>query len=112
MSDSSPFSSGMSGSDTLSSAGLDSNSFGGSSDSFYSPSLSARNSTAMIARNKTKSEPKMSVEPKKPAEPVVTRSDKMSNVTNNIGSEIAKISEGLKETMEAFKKSADKRLNN
>ena len=34
----------------------------------------------------------------------------MDNLTNNIGSEIAKISEGLKETMEAFKKSTDARL--
>ena len=35
----------------------------------------------------------------------------MNNLTNNIGSEIAKITEGLKETMEAFKKSTDARLN-
>jgi hypothetical protein len=35
----------------------------------------------------------------------------MSNITNNIGSEIAKISAGLKETMEAFKKSTDARLD-
>ena len=34
----------------------------------------------------------------------------MDNITNNIGSEIAKITDGLKETMEAFKKSTDKRL--
>jgi len=34
----------------------------------------------------------------------------MGNLTHNIGSEIAKISEGLKETMEAFKKRADARL--
>jgi hypothetical protein len=35
----------------------------------------------------------------------------MGKLTNNIGSEIAKITEGLKETMDAFKKSTDARLN-
>jgi len=35
----------------------------------------------------------------------------MDNITNNIGSEISKITEGLKETMEAFKKSTDARLS-